>query len=107
MYQEIGSRAEDTRQKNRREWQFELFVFGDYRGEWMMTPRWHLAKSPDWLRAALDKARGYVDAEQRLAAKLVTDFLDGETVDTAQMGRALWALGGPVMYAIVWSEEHD
>lgn len=69
-----------------------------------MTPRWHLAKSPDWLRAELAKAAVYEDAEQRLAAKLVTDFLGGETVDTAQMGRALWALGGPMQYAIVWSE---
>lgn len=69
-----------------------------------MTPRWHLARHPDELRAALDKVRGYKDAEQRIAAGLVLLFLDGGAVEVAQVGRALWALGGPMQYAIVWSE---
>lgn len=70
-----------------------------------MTTRWHMAKSPDALRAALDKAAGYKDNEQRMAAALVTAFLDGAEVDTAKVARALWTLG--MQYAIIWDKERQ
>ncbi len=70
----------------------------------IMTTRWHMAPRPDWLRAELDKAVGYKDAEQRLAASLVLLWLEGELVDVARVARAMWTLGGMVMYGIDWSE---
>lgn len=69
-----------------------------------MTTRWRQAASPDWLRAELSNAAGRKDAEQRLAAAVVTAFLDGADVDTALVAAALWALGGPLQYSIIWRE---